>query len=108
MPSLSIDMIERYQKANIEKINTITTHFTQYANDSDLNTVVSQLINSQTNCSVFKTLIESSNIPIYVPDKYPILSKIITNKTISVFNNQTLSYVEQFILFFDHYLFEIT
>ena len=34
-------MIERYQKANIEKTNTITMHFTPSANDSDLNTVVS-------------------------------------------------------------------
>ena len=112
MPSLSIYMIKRYQKANMETTNTITTHFTQSANDSDLNTMVSLLINSQTNCSVLKTSIKSSNIPIYVHDKYPILSKIITNKTITVFYNQTLSFVEQFLLFlflfFYHYLFEIT
>ena len=100
-------MIKRYQKVNIEKTNTIKRHFTQSANDSDLNTVVNLLINSQTNCSVFKTSIKSSNIPIYVLDKYTILSKIITNKTILVFYNQTLSVVEQLLLFFDHYLFEI-
>ena len=85
MTSLSIDMIERYQKSNIEETNTITTHFTQSANDSDLNTVVNLLINSQTNCSVFKISIKYSNIPIYIHDKYLILSKIITNKTLSVF-----------------------